>query len=698
MRQPERERPARSTARRLLRRACLNHHLWAPVLLVLALMAVYAYGFFSLHLPFRSSGYDSFSHVGLLRLARSQLGLGPSLDPGLFPGLYRGNERLGMNYVVMALLARLPGSSDHVALFLAGLVGIALFYGGIHFLARELSGSRWVGILAAVLSLLLCGHELIPRGNSFSLVEILIDAHYASVLALGLLMVALALHIRYLREGGLGAYLVQLALAVMIFNIHILTGVEYFLVLLLLVASHAAARRRLTRRHLHLLLLIPAVLALASAWPLYRWWSIFGKNPVSLGGRVGKLMSLGSFLERSVLYAMGIPFLLRREWKRVFLLAWALAFAAVSLSYALPVSVAYYWRFSIPMRIPLVIGMAWGLGADIWRLGRWKAVTVPLVLVAALSFLGVAAWRTVLRFDFVLSRNAFQQVEAFGEDGESGECLVAHPAPGYDLMGMSSFQVISVLPGHAPQSIVGPRNALLYEAFSLPDPEIWKELLTGFGARKVLVPRLGGYQNLCLLLNGVRVRRNPYYELWEVDPDGLDTEIVSRLADPSLEESDSAYGRLRLRRWADLQVSGTEDLALGGGYEPAVGDYISVACASEQSRLLLVNRGYLALQPGRPYRLRIRYRCAEGSPVVQPVLFMYDAPAPLRMVGARSSSLDPTAGDWREAELLVGLPGLHRPHLPLLPEAKMVKVGLFLFGDSTGRVDLDEIDLQAVSP
>lgn len=683
----------------ILPRAVRNHRRWALVLLLVILMAVYAYGYFSLHLPYRSSGYDTFSHVGLLRLTRSQLGLNDPLDPDLFPALYRGNERLGINYVVLALLASLPGSSDQVALFLAGLLGIAVFFMGLHLLAGELSGSWRVGALAIFLSLALCGYELRPRGNSFSLAEILICAHYASVLALGLTMISLALHVRYLEKGGAKSYLLQVALAFLTFNIHLLTGVEYFILLFILVVTHALVNRRLSSRHLQLLLLIPAVLALASAWPLYHWWSIFGKNPVSLGGRTGKFTSLGSFLEKSVLYVLGLPFLLLvRDWRRVFLLAWALLFALVTMSYALPFSVSYYWRFAVPMRIPLVIGLAWGLGVDIWALRRWKLVTVPVVIVTALAFLGTAAWRTFQRFDFVLSRNAYQEVEAFRDAGEKGECLVAHPAPGYDLMGMSSFQVISVMKGHAPEELIQPRNERLYQAFSLPDPEIWRALLTDFGARKVLVPRRGEYQTLNLLLNGIRVKRNPYYELWEVDPEGLDTAVITHLPDPDLEETEYPYDYLRLRHWADLQLSGTQDTVLQKANDAEGDAYLSLECIAPESSLLLVNRGYLALQPGRPYRLHIRYRCSEGSPAIQPVLLMYSSPSPLQWVGARSLSLDATAGDWREVDLVIGCPGRHNPDLSLLPEASLVKVGLFLFRETTGRIDLDEIDLQLLSP
>ncbi|MGQ9475216.1 MAG: hypothetical protein ACUVSI_03865 [Actinomycetota bacterium] len=379
-------------------------------------------------------------------------------------------------------------------------------------------------------------------------------------------------------------------------------------------------------------------------------------------------------------------------------MTWSLVFGLVTLSYALPISVSYYWRFAVPMRIPLIIGLAWGLGVDIWALRRWKLVTVPVVMVTTIAFLGVAAWRTFLRFDFVLARNAYQEVEAFRGAGVRGECLVAHPAPGYDLMGMSSFQVISLLPGHAPQELTQPRNELLYQAFSTPDPETWRALLTDFRARKVLVPRRGKYQTLNLLLNGIRVKRNPYYELWEVDPEGLDTAVIAHLPDPGLEDIEYPYGYPRLRHWADLELSGKEDIVLRKVSDPSGDTYLSLESVAPESRLLLVNRGYLPLQPGRPYRLHIRYRCGEGFPAIQPVLLMYSSPSPLQQVGARSLSLDATAGDWREVDLIIGFPVRHSPDLSLLPEASLVKVGLFLFGESTGRIDLDEIDLQPLSP
>jgi len=670
-----------------------NPYFWALVLLILVLVVLYAYGFWSLHLPFRSSGYDGFNHMGLLRLTESKLGLGPSLDPDLFPGLYEKNERLGINYVAMALLSALPGSSEAAALFAFGLLGIALFLSGIYYLARTLSGSQRVGFLAALLSLLLGPYELLPRGNSFSLVEMLIDAHYASVLAMGMFMFALGLCVRYLREGRRRDYLLAAALSLLVFNVHLLSGIQYFSLLVLLVLTFALSERRFHRRHLHLLLLVPLTLLLASAWPLYHWWSIFGKNPLIAGNDEGAMTSLLPFLERSVLFFAGLPFLLRRARERVFLLAWALAFALVSLSYWLPVSVAYYWRFAMPMRIPLVVGLALGLGRDIWSLQRWKAATVTVVLITSSAFLGTSAWRTGLRFDYVLQGNAYQSLEAFKDLGGEGERLVAHPAAGYDLMGISSFQVISVL-GHAPASLVRPRNELLGRAFSTPDPSLWKALLEEYGARRVLVPRPGSYRDLALLLNGIRVARNPYYELWEVDPEKLDTEVLSSLPDPGLEESEVRNGFLRCSHWADVQVSGAQDIVLSLGVEENGDRYLSAQCSSPEAAMILLNRGYLSLDPERLYSLRLRYRQSQEEPFVQLVIFQYDAPAANRLLGISSLVLEPSVEAWKEVSYSLARGTKSRPDLLILPQAALVKVGVYLFGGTTGKVDLDEIDLR----
>jgi len=684
-------------------------HPWrlALILLILVMMAVYAHGFLALDIPLRDPGNDTYAHLGMLRAVKSKLGLSPPLDPDLFPGLYEKNERLGINYVAMALLSALPGSSEAAALFAFGLLGIALFLSGIYYLARTLSGSQRVGFLAALLSLLLGPYELLPRGNSFSLVEMLIDAHYASVLAMGMFMFALGLCVRYLREGRRRDYLLAAALSLLVFNVHLLSGIQYFSLLVLLVLTFALSERRFHRRHLHLLLLVPLTLLLASAWPLYHWWSIFGKNPLIAGNDEGAMTSLLPFLERSVLFFAGLPFLLRRARERVFLLAWALAFALVSLSYWLPVSVAYYWRFAMPMRIPLVVGLALGLGRDIWSLQRWKAATVTVVLITSSAFLGTSAWRTGLRFDYVLQGNAYQSLEAFKDLGGEGERLVAHPAAGYDLMGISSFQVISVL-GHAPASLVRPRNELLGRAFSTPDPSLWKALLEEYGARRVLVPRPGSYRDLALLLNGIRVARNPYYELWEVDPEKLDTEVLSSLPDPGLEERESPYGQVRLKHWADVQASGKEPLYLEVRAEDAGGECISISCSERKSSLLLINRGYLAVDDTSAYRLRVRYRCAEGQPSLALVTYFYAEPAPTRQVGARRRPAEATAGEWEETTLVIAPAGMKKrggkrgkafkPDISIPSDAKFWKIGLALFEQSAGRIELDRIELVPFNP
>ncbi len=349
----------------------------ALVVLVLLTACFYTYAYFHEKMPYKSTGYDTYSHLGILRSVEDQIGVGEDLVPGLFPDLYRSNNRSGINYVAMALVASIPGSSNFFAFYIFGLLGIAVFLAGAFYMTKTLFGSSRAAFLAALFSLVLCGYDAAVHGNSYTWLELMIDAHYASTLAVGLMMFCIALNAKYLGKWGWKPYLAQVLLAALVFNIHMLTGIQYFLVLVILVIVYAVRERRFSRQHLLLLAIIPAALLLASLWPLYHWWDIFSRGAVGLDGREGKLTGLLPFLEGSVLFLIGFPFLIRKEKERLFLLFWALAFAAVTLSFVTPISIAYYWRFQYVMRIPLVIGLAMGLGLDIWQLRRWRAVAIP---------------------------------------------------------------------------------------------------------------------------------------------------------------------------------------------------------------------------------------------------------------------------------------------------------------------------------
>lgn len=665
------------------------------IVLIALMLLSYTFAYYHEHMPYSSTGYDSYSHLGLLRSVEDRMGLGEDLTPGMFPDEYRGNNRAGFNYVILALLASLPGSSNLFAMYLFGLLGIVLFLGGIFYLARTLSGSTRVAFLAVLLSLLLCGFDTLVHGNSFSWVELLIDAQYASTQAMGLMMIGLALNIRFLEKGGWRSYLLQLLLALLAFNIHILTGMQYFMVLLILVAVYALKERRLGGRHLALLSLIPAVLLLASLWPLYRWWSIFERNVASIGGRDGKVTSVIPFLEAIVLYLIGIPFLIRAERERIFLLAWALVFAIIGLSYLLPVSVAYYWRFVYVMRIPLVIGLALGLGTDLWRLTRWRMVAIPVILLAALSFIGVSVWRSVLRCEEALEKDNYAVMEPFVEFGQSGESLVALPAPGYNMMGLSSYNVISVLGGHAPREIVEDRNEMLYRLYDTPVADVWRELLAEYGAREVMVPNIFSARDVILLLNGVLMRRNAFYELYDVDPERMDTEVLAATPDPELEESSVEYGYTRLDHWAELQLTGLKEVVLEAeeGEGASAGSYLRATSDDPTGQLILLNRGFIEVDPSRRYTIRTVSRETAGDPTSFMTIYQYGSTSPSSPISIYSIEYMERSDSWTEREFTIGPVLEEGVDLAFSVDARYVKVGMILCYESTGQVEVDLIEI-----
>ena len=143
-------------------RAGLSRHkyLVALVVLIVVIIALYSFSFWSDHLPLGGSGYDTYSHLGLLRAVKSQMGLGSELAPGMFPDLYKGNARNGINYVMMSLISVLPASSNIFALYIFGLLGIIIFLTGIYYLTFTLSRSHRAAFLAALLSMLICGFDV----------------------------------------------------------------------------------------------------------------------------------------------------------------------------------------------------------------------------------------------------------------------------------------------------------------------------------------------------------------------------------------------------------------------------------------------------------------------------------------------------------------------------------------------------------
>jgi hypothetical protein len=666
----------------------------ALLVLILVILLLYSFAFYHNHMPFRSPGYDTYSHLGILRSVKHQMGLGEELVPDMFPALYKGNMRSGVNYVIMSLIASLPGASNTFAIYIFGLLGIILFLSGIFFLTWTLSRSTRASFFAALFSLILCGTEFIVRGNSFSLVELMVDASYASIMAMGLIMFLVALNIRFLEKGTWRSYLLQVLLGVVIFNIHVLSGMQYFLILLILIAVYAIKDRSFSKRHLVLLSIIPATLLLASLWPLYHWWTVFERNAVSLGGRQGKFNTLGPFLAMNVTYFIGLPFLLKNRRDRLFLLCWALVFAIISLSFYLPISVSYYWRFANFMRIPLVIGLAMGLGVDIWKLQRWKTVAIPVILVIALSFLGFSLWRAALRYEKVMERDIYTAMEPFALQSQDGETVIAHPAPSYNLMGISSYNVVSILSGHAESDLVVKGNRRLREAYLSPVADIWRELLQDYDAEEVLVPAYPEYRDITILLNGERLEKNEYYELYEVDTETLDTEVLAATPDPELEESSVVNGFVRYADWIDIQYVGRKDVVLEPVEEPG-SSYLRVFSDDPEGTLLFLNRGYIEVDPSRLHTITTTARETVGEPDNFLVVFQYAEPSPAALINITSIGLWERSEQWTERAFVIGPLYDEGVEIAWNPDTRYVKIGIVFISESTGQIEVDNIEIKA---
>jgi hypothetical protein len=673
----------------------------ALLALILLMAILYTFYFYQERLPFRESGADTYGHLGMLRNIEDRMGLGDDLDPDMFPGLYSGNERSGINYVTMALIASLPGASNFTAIYVFGLFGIAVFLSGIYYLTRTLSASSRAGFLAALFSLVLCSAEVTVRGNSFSFVELLACAHYASVVAMGLMMLALALNIRYLEKGDWKQYLLQLLLAALVLNIHLLTGMGYLLVLVLLVVVYAAWERRLTRRHLLLLSLIPAALILLSLWPLYHWWDIFrgsvqGTNTV-LGEPAERYSSFGYFFQATVFFFIGLPFLLKKERERLFLLAWTLVFTVIALSFLFPVSIAFYWRFAYVMRIPLVIGLALGLGLDIWRLPRWRAVAIPVILVVAGVFVVASLVVTARRYQDIMAKDGYASVEAFMDTGGEGSNILANPVQGYMLMGISDYNVYSITQGHADPEIITARNERLEQAYASPAPGDWEELLSEFKITETLVGRNKSSVDTALLLSGVLKERNGPFDLYEVDAEELDTAVFATTPDSELKDSAVVNGFTRFESWAWFQWEGKDLMGVEAVKEDdgsdVTSDRLRVTAENEEGALIFINRGYIEVDPTRRYRIATNTRIVEGEPQVFLVFYQYTEPSPQGLLSEVEMKIHRESGEWTRRNFIVWNEGEEKTDIVLNEKTRYVKIGILPCYKSAGQVELGRIDI-----
>ena len=678
--------------------ASCDRYAIALLVLILVFMILYTFFFFHEQLPLREPGADSYAHLGILRVVKDQMGLGEEVAPNMFPGLYKGNERNGINYVVMALISSLPGASDLTALYITGLFGIMLFLSGIYFLTRTLCASSRVAFLAAVFSLLICSAEFFARGSSFSFVELLAYAHYASTLAMGLMMYAIAVNIRYLRGGGWKLYVLQVILAALVFNIHLLTGMQYFLVLLILVAVYAAWERHLAKKHVMLILIIPASLLLASLWPLYHWWTIFGGGDVALAEPGEKFSSLGYFMRTTVLYLLGLPFLLKIKRERIFLLAWVFTFALVGISFLFPISMAFYWRFTYMLRIPLVIGMAMGLGMDIWLLSRWRTVAIPAILAVAAVFVGFSLWITFQRYEKIMESNGYAMVEAFSGYGEGGVGLAAYPLQGYDLMGISEYNVVTIMRGHADAEIVEERFERLEDAMFNPEARKWLDLIEEFGLTQALINRSRAFTEAAIFLSGELLERNPLYDLYTIDAAGLDTEVMPGTPDPELEQSEIVNGFTRFDHWAYFQWEGEEEMAV-----EAVEDtdepgrrYLRVSSDDEEGALLFVNRGYIEVDPTRRYRITFNSRRTGGDPQVYLVLYEYDDNSPTAILSTTQKKIHKGYDEWTARSYTVGPAGDDEVDFAWNEDTGFVKIGILPCSKSIGQMELDLLEISEV--
>ena len=296
-----------------------------------------------------------------------------------------------------------------------------------------------------------------------------------------------------------------------------------------------------------------------------------------------------------------------------------------------------------------------------------------------------------------MRKNAYARVESFAEYSGEGTNLIAHPTPNYNLMGIAEYNVISVMKGHAPGVMVTEKNDLLYDVFLYPDLATWRELLETYQAQQVLVPLPWSYRDVKMLLNGRRMERNDFYELYRVDVDDLDDMVLSRSPDPELELSSVEYGYTRYEAWADIQQGGVKEIVIEAVKdttdEAEAYTYLRAESEDPEGSLLFINRGYIEVDPALQYSLKTVSRETKGEPNSYLFIYEYSQPSNTALLDMKTTKYYERFDYWTERELIIGPETAEDVHITWNPDTRYVKIGMILCHHSTGQVEVDLIEL-----
>lgn len=465
-------------------------------------VALYACTYEKYDLPYARAGYDSFSHLGMIRTIQSDIDpAGHPLVEDCFPALYEGDTHLGPYLTSAALLSFSSWLSPRASLFIMAVFNIALLIWGLYFFFKRYSRDRLLALTGVALVLASTSLEILVKPQSLALADLLVTAHYPATFASGLMLLLLGLNVSFLDRPGLWLWFAQLVLAFLLITSHPLTGVMYAVALILLAIFGRRDGKAGWMRRLALVATLPAAAALASLWPFYSWWGSLSQSLSNGSGGYSPVAHNWEEILRILgLSLLGLPFLVR--WRRLFLMLWCLACLAIAFSYLTPFQMPLYWRFAYMARIPLLLGLAWGITRDIPSIIKRQEFRRAVLVLSLTVFAAISLFYSASKVsDLAWGNKPFENI-TFLERFQGPEVvLLASPEYMYMAQGLYLFDVPTVTEGHAPQDIIGPRLEEVRVAEASLDPSLFDGLIREYRPRYVVAVGEGA-RDVALTVSG----------------------------------------------------------------------------------------------------------------------------------------------------------------------------------------------------
>jgi len=453
---------------------CVNQY--EKMFFFLLLSSVLIYSIFSLvyDLPYR--GYaDTPQHIGSIKLIENIMGIKENyMTTNTYPYLYRGDCRLGINFVVAAIMGSLIGVKTIYAIILLGIFNIILLLSSIFFLIKEYT--RKDSVAFTTVALILALHPFgarIPSGY-FSMGDLFL-AHYPQIFGCSLVFISVALDLYWLRSRNEKVIIIKAVTFTTLLISHILSAVMYALLFLSLIISMIIEKKIKEAKEIILRTFIASSvgMVLAYFWPLHCWLNtvIFElcNKPVVPIIQTKWFRSTGMYLR--IQDSLGvllpiivgiIPLIKKRRLFMIFISIPAILIGLVGLYVFLftdiPIFMLILYRFLPLSRIPLIMGLSESLVVQhsnkiflklFYKNKKFKLTfskrNMMLVLMTIFCILSIK--ESGIGWLFSLN-NPLEDLGFLDEFDDGGVLLVEWQYTSYLVQAFSNFSTVLTLPPH----------------------------------------------------------------------------------------------------------------------------------------------------------------------------------------------------------------------------------------------------------